>query len=193
MVTLAVGELAAVAAGQWRAVTGGTDGLAGIPATRPFPGLPPMVDDRAVYGYVLAVAVLAVAATGLVLRSRAGLLVRGCRDGEARMGASGHRVHRYLLATYAGAGAIAGTGGSLLLASQRAISPEDVGFEVSALVLLAVTIGGAGSLLGALVAVGVVVWVQDWAAGSLPGRGPLVLGILFVAAVYAVPVRWLRR
>lgn len=41
MITLAIGELVVVVLGRWRSVTGGTDGLAGIPAVRPFWGLPP--------------------------------------------------------------------------------------------------------------------------------------------------------
>ncbi|WP_433241230.1 branched-chain amino acid ABC transporter permease [Streptosporangium sp. CA-135522] len=187
MVTLAVGELAAVAAGQWKAVTGGTDGLAGIPAAQPLWGASPLVGDRAVYGYVLVVAVAVTVVTWLALRSPAGLLIRGCRDHEARMRASGHPVTRYLLAVYTAAGAVAGVGGALLVTSQRYVSPQDVGFEVSALVLLAVTIGGATSLGGALAAVAVVVAVREWAAGSIPGHGPLLLGALFVVAVYLLP------
>lgn len=187
MVTLAVGELTAVAAGQWKTVTGGTDGLAGIPATQPVWGAAPMIDDRAVYAYTLAVTVTAVAVVWWVLRSPAGLLLRGCRDHEARMRASGHPVSRYLFTAYVGTGVVAGLGGALLVTGQRYVSPADVAFEISALVLLAVTIGGAGSLAAAVAGVALVVTVRDWAAASAPGRGPLLLGVLFVAAVYLLP------
>jgi branched-chain amino acid transport system permease protein len=187
MVTLAVGELTATAADQLKPVTGGTDGLTGIPVARPFWGAPAMVDDRHLYWYSLAVASLAVAAVALVLRSPAGRLVRGCRDNEARMHASGHPVTLYLLATYAAAGALAGIGGALLVTAQRYVSPADIGFQVSALVLLAVVIGGAASIWGAVVAAGLVVAVRDWAAATVPGHGPLLLGILFVVAVFALP------
>ncbi|GAB3862038.1 branched-chain amino acid ABC transporter permease [Dactylosporangium cerinum] len=187
MVTLAVGELTAVAAGQWTTVTGGTDGLAGIPATQPWWGTAPMLEDRAVYGYALTVAVAVTAALWWTLRTPAGLLLQGCRDHETRMRASGHPVTRYLVATYVGAGAIAGIGGALLVTGQRYVSPGDVGFEVAALVLLAVTIGGGRSLGGALAAVALVAVVRDWAAATVPGRGPLLLGVLFVAVVYVRP------
>lgn len=187
MVTLAVGELSAIAAGQWKSVTGGTDGLAGIAATQPVWGAEPMIDDRAVYGYVLAVTALVVLACFLVLRTSAGLLVRGCRDNEARMRASGHPVTRYLLTLYTATGLIAGLGGALLVTGQRYVSPSDLGFEIAALVLLAVIIGGATSLAGALAAVGAIVAVREWAAGAIPGHGPLLLGVLFIAAVYLLP------
>jgi branched-chain amino acid transport system permease protein len=187
MVTLAVGELAGTAAEQWRAVTGGTDGLTGIPATVPWPGGRELVDDRPLYWYALAVSAVAVVAVAVVLRSPAGALVRGCRDNEARMRASGHRVTGYLVATYTGVGALAGVGGALLVTTQRYVSPGDVGFQVSALVLLAVIIGGATSIWGALAAAGLVVAVRDWAAAGVPGHGPLLLGVLFVVAVFVLP------
>jgi branched-chain amino acid transport system permease protein len=187
MVTLAVGVLTATAAEQWRAVTGGSDGLYGIPAAAPWPGAAPLVDDQRLYWYTLATCAAAIAATAAVLRSRAGLLVRGCRDNQARMLASGHPVTGYLLATYTGAGALAGIGGALLVTVQRFISPAEVGFHVAALVLLAVIIGGAASIWGALAAAALVVAVRDWAAAGVPGHGPLVLGGLFILAVFALP------
>lgn len=187
MVTLAVGELAVIGAEQWRGVTGGTDGLTGIPAAVPWPGGPPLIGDRELYWYALAVSALAVAAVAVVLRSRAGALVRGCRDNETRMRASGHRVTGYLLAVYTGTGALAGLGGALLVTTQRYVSPADVGFQVAALVLLAVIIGGATSIWGALAAAGLVVAVRDWAAAGVPGHGPLLLGVLFVVAVFVLP------
>jgi branched-chain amino acid transport system permease protein len=146
-----------------------------------------MVDDRYLYWYSLAVAATTVVTVALLVRSPAGRLVRGCRDSEARMRASGHPVTGYLLATYVAAGALAGIGGALLVTAQRYVSPADVGFQVSALVLLAVVIGGATSIWGAVVAAALVVAVRDWAAATVPGHGPLLLGILFIVAVFALP------
>jgi len=53
------------------------------------------------------------------------------------------------------------------------------------LVLLAVVIGGTSSLVGALLGAGLIVATRDWLAGPWPGHGPLLLGLLFIAAVYA--------
>ncbi|MGH3683280.1 MAG: hypothetical protein ACRDT2_23890, partial [Natronosporangium sp.] len=54
-------------------------------------------------------------------------------------------------------------------------------------VLLAVIVGGATSIWGALAAAAVVVSVRDWAAAGVPGHGPLLLGGLFVVAVFVLP------
>ncbi|MGW1230739.1 branched-chain amino acid ABC transporter permease, partial [Streptomyces sp. NPDC002530] len=187
MITLAVGELTSVVINQVKSLTGGADGLVGFPATRaPWSG-EGMTGESELYRYALVVTVVAVAATLLVLRSPAGKLLTGVRGAEARMRASGHPVGRYLLVAYIGAGALAGVGGSLMVSVQQYLSPADVGFEIAAFALLAVVIGGTTSVVGAVLGAGLIVMTRDWVAGSWPGHGPLLLGALFVAAVYVLP------
>ncbi|ADD42523.1 branched-chain amino acid ABC transporter permease [Stackebrandtia nassauensis] len=186
MVTLAVGEIAVVAAGKWESVTNGTDGTGRIPPGELIPG-EPLVDDANLYWYALGVAVVVITAMVLVQRSRGGKLLHGSRDNEMRMRASGHRVSGYLLLTYIAAGAIAGVGGSVLATTQRYVSPSDMDFSVAALILLAVVIGGAFSITGALAGVLLVIVARDLIGNHLPGQGPLLLGILFIVAVYLLP------
>ncbi|MET7962258.1 branched-chain amino acid ABC transporter permease [Micromonospora zamorensis] len=187
MITLAIGELAVTVLGRWRSVTGGTDGLAGIAAVRPFWGLPVLANDQARYLYALVVVTVLVGAVLLLLRTRAGLLLQAGRDDETRLRASGHRVPLYLSGAHMAAGAIAGAAGSLLVVAQQYISPADFGFDTSALLLLGVVIGGTASIGGALVGAALVIAVRDWLFGVLPGHAPLVLGALFVATVYLLP------
>ncbi|MEU7607980.1 branched-chain amino acid ABC transporter permease [Micromonospora sp. NPDC049204] len=187
MITLAIGELAVTVLGRWRSVTGGTDGLAGIAAVRPFWGLPPLASDQARYLYALVVVSTLVGAVLVLLRTRAGLLLRAARDDETRLRASGHRVPLYVSGAHVAAGAIAGAAGSLLVVAQQYISPADFGFDTSALLLLGVVIGGTASVGGALVGAVLVIAARDWLFGVLPGHAPLVLGVLFVATVYLLP------
>ncbi|MFE2020870.1 ABC transporter permease [Streptomyces sp. NPDC059499] len=187
MITLAIGELSGAVINQIKSVTGGADGLVGFPATRAVWGGEEMFEESELYTYALVVAVIAVAVTLLVLRSPAGKLLTGTRGAEARMRASGHPVGRYLLVAHICAGALAGVGGSLMVTVQQYLSPADVGFEIAAFALLAVVIGGTTSVIGALMGAGLIVTTRDWVAGSWPGHGPLLLGALFVAAVYLLP------
>jgi len=85
------------------------------------------------------------------------------------------------------AGALAGFAGSLLVTLEGYVSPGNGSFEIAALVLLAVVIGGATSLIGALIGAGLVVATRDWLAGPLPGHAPLLLGVLFILCVYLLP------
>ncbi|MFD7671183.1 branched-chain amino acid ABC transporter permease [Streptomyces anulatus] len=187
MITLAIGELTGAVVNQLKSVTGGADGLVGFPATRALWGGEGMLEESELYNYALVVAVVAVSVTLLVLRSPAGKLLTGTRGAEARMRASGHPVGRYLLVAHICAGALAGVGGSLMVTVQQYLSPADVGFEIAAFALLAVVIGGTTSVIGALLGAGLIVATRDWVAGSWPGHGPLLLGLLFVATVYVLP------
>ncbi|QKW05183.1 ABC transporter permease [Streptomyces sp. NA04227] len=187
MITLAVGELTSTAVAQMKSVTGGTDGFFDFPATVPLWGGEELSDEVAVYGYVLSAVAVVLVVTVLVLRSRAGQLLTGTRSAEARMRASGHPVSRYLLLAYIGGGALAGVGGSLLVAAQQYVSPADVGFEIAALAMLAAVIGGTTSVVGTLLGVGLIVGTRDWLSSAWPGHGPLLLGGLFVVSVYLLP------
>lgn len=187
MITLAIGELSGAVINQIKSVTGGADGLVGFPATQALWGGEGMSEESELYTYALVVAVITVAVTLLVLHSPAGKLLTGTRGAEARMRASGHPVGRYLLVAHICAGALAGVGGSLMVAVQQYLSPADVGFEIAAFALLAAVIGGTTSVIGALMGAGLIVTTRDWVASSWPGHGPLLLGALFVAAVYLLP------
>ena len=139
------------------------------------------------YWYVLAAVLVCAGALWVVSRSAFGRTLRGVRDNEERMRSLGYRtlVPRYTV--FCIAGAAAGAAGSLWVAQARFVSPADLGFEVSAMALLAVVIGGRGSLWGAALGAAVVVLVRDELSPQLGGRGPLVLGLVFVAAVYLLP------
>ncbi|MGC5665043.1 branched-chain amino acid ABC transporter permease [Micromonospora sp. WMMD723] len=186
MLSLAVAELTTITATQWRTVSGGTDGLAGIPAPHLLPGTPHLTADQPVLLYATAVTTAATAAT-MVLLHRHRLLLTAVRGNETRAAASGHPVTTYLWLVHTGAGAIAGTAGALLIHTHRWITPADVGFDTAALALLTAVIGGTHSPPGAAVAAVLVLGVRDVAAADWPGHAPLLLGALFVAAVYLLP------
>ena len=186
MLTLAVSELAYSAAQQWRPVTGGSDGRSAPPVV-PVWGLPELRLDGLVYLWVLAVFLVVFALVAAVVRAPFGLALRGLRDNEARLRAVGYPVERYLLGAYTIAGALAGTAGALWVSTQRYVSPSDLGFTVSALALIAVVLGGLGSMWGAVAGTALVVFTRDLVGSHLSGRGLLLLGAVFVLAVYLLP------
>lgn len=187
MLTLAVGEIVHELADRWEGVTGGTNGLAGIPAVTLYPGGPPVRLAGVLYWYVLAAVLVCAGALWVVSRSAFGRTLRGVRDNPERMRSLGYPTFPPRYAVFCIAGAAAGAAGSLWVAQARFVSPADLGFEVSAMALLAVVIGGRGSLWGAALGAAVVVLVRDELSPQLGGRGPLVLGLVFVAAVYLLP------
>jgi branched-chain amino acid transport system permease protein len=190
MLTLAIGEILTQVARAWDEVTGGFNGLAGIPATT-LGGTPlsALSTPGLLYWYVLAAALVGSAVVGLVARSPFGAALRGIRDNEPRLRAVGYPTPLYKYAAFVLAGGVAGLAGALFVAqgTPRLITPVDLGFTTAALMLLAVIIGGAGSLWGAALGAALVILVRDAVGPSLDGHGELVLGLVFVAVVYLLP------
>jgi branched-chain amino acid transport system permease protein len=198
VLTLAIGEIVLQVAETWEPVTGGSNGLYGIPAT--VLGGEPVTHPAVLYWFVLAVFAMGFAVLWLVVRSPFGTALHGIHDNEERMRALGYPTGLYKYGVFVIAGTVAGLAGGLLAAQQRLVTPADVGFTTAALALLAVVIGGAGSLWGACVGAALVILVRDSLGPMLDGHGPLVLGVVFVLVVYLMPrgvagirpVTWLR-
>lgn len=198
MVTLAVGELAHQGA-DTMTVTGGSNGLAGIPPLTLVPGGDPLTVPGYVYWWVLFVFLLGYLISLLITRSPLGRSMRGIRDGDLRLRALGQRTYTVKLLAFTIAGGIAGMAGTAWTAQTRFISPGDMAFDMAAFALLAVVLGGAGTLWGPVIGAVIVIFVRDWLGGIFDGRGTLMLGITFVLGVYFLPkgvagIRWrLRR
>lgn len=187
MLTLAIAELTHVLAQRWEGLTGGTNGLYGIPSIALTPGGEPVTLAGVRYWWILLVFVVGFAVVWWTSRSALGRSLRGLRDNEERMSSLGYSTFRLKLTVYGIAGAVAGGAGAMWVAQNRFVSPEDLAFHVSAMALLAVVVGGRGRLWGAVLGAAVVTIVQDDIGASLGGRGPLLLGLVFIAAVYLLP------
>lgn len=191
MLTLAITELAHTTATRWRSGTGGSDGLT-VPATPVWPGGPPLVRDGHVYLWLLLIAAASYVLVLALARTPYGLALTGTADSEARMAAVGYPVTRLLWTAHVFAGGLAGLAGGMWVAAHRYLSPSDVGLTTSALALLAVVIGGLGSATGAILGAVTVVAIDEYAGAALTGdwagHGGLLLGVLFVACVYLLPI-----
>ncbi|MPZ95416.1 MAG: branched-chain amino acid ABC transporter permease [Propionibacteriales bacterium] len=196
IITLALAEVVRQLAVSWEPVTGGSNGMYGIAATRV--GGTALTNVAHLHWYVLFWFLVGLLVLWSLSASPFGATLRGIRDNEPRMRAVGYRPFRYKLAAFVAAGAVAGLAGGLLAAQQRLATPEDLGFTTSALALLAVVIGGSGTIWGPCLGAALVILVRDSFGPSLDGHGPLVLGLVFIVVVYAMPrgvagVRWSRR
>ena len=187
MLSLAIGELLHVLALQWRSLTHGSDGLS---AGQPFTvlGSGPIVLSGYVYWVCLAVVVVFGAVVVAVVRSPFGAALRGIRDNEPRMRSLGYPTSWYKYGAWVLSGAVAGASGWVAVAQlPRFVAPDALSFHVAGLLLLAVVIGGLESLWGACLGAAFVALMTNVVSQDLGGHGPLLLGVLFVVAVYVLP------
>lgn len=187
MLSLAVGELLHVLAVQWRDLTGGSDGLL---AGGPFRllGSGPLLLSGYVYWVALAVFVAFGAMVLVVVNSPFGAVLRGIRDNEPRMRSLGYATSWYKYAAWVLSGAVAGAAGWISMAQlPRLVAPAQLSFHLAGLLLLAVIIGGSSSMWGACLGAATVALMTNVLSQDLNGHGPLVLGLVFMIAVYVLP------
>jgi branched-chain amino acid transport system permease protein len=187
MLTLAVGEIIFLLAESAQDVTGGSNGLFGIPLLEVVPGSDALSQPALRYWFVLVVFAIGFGLLWMVGRSPFGLALRGIHGNEERMRALGYSPRLYKFVAFCIAGAGAGLAGALLAAHQQGVTPADAAFGTAVVALVSVIIGGAGTLWGPCLGAAVVVLVRDQIGPSLGGHGPLLLGVVFVAAVYLLP------
>ena len=184
MLTLAFAQMAHAVAHQWAWLTGGTNGLSGIPR----PAVPWVDLSGAVPFYYLVL--LVVAAASLVLRrvtgSPFGAALVGIRENEPRMQAMGFDTFRLKLAAFVLAGAVAALSGVLYAYYNGFVSPDELYWTRSGEVLVMVLLGGTGTLAGPAIGAAVVLLLQNLAS-SFTERWTMIMGAAFVAVVLAAP------
>jgi len=189
MLTLAFAQMLWGLAVQWTAVTGGTDGLYGLP--RPVvPGLDrlgiSLGTPRPFYVLVLVLATASFLVLSAIVASPFGRTLAGIRENERRMRALGYPTFRYQLAAFVIAGALAGLAGSLAAAFNGFANPSQLYWTTSGLVLIAAVIGGAGSLVGPALGA-VFLQVMQTAIPSIAPRWELLVGAVFISFVLFLP------
>lgn len=183
MLTLAFSQMVFAVAFKWTALTGGSNGLAGVPRFQ-VPGVD-LSEGTTFYYVSLGVCVLALLLLWTVARSPLGHTFVGIRENEARMRAIGYDTQRYKLASFVIAGTLAGLGGTLYVSYATFASPADVAWTTSGQAMIMVIVGGTGTLVGPALGAALVLLLQNWVS-SLPtigDRWQLIMGLVFVGFV----------
>src|SRR5882757_5449174 len=154
IVTLAVGVILYTLFNNLDALTGGAEGLPGIPRPQPLDLGVTVVDFRRPQGfYWLALTVFAAMflLQYIIVRSDFGRSLAAIRQDEAVAAARGVDVFAHKLAIFAISAAIAGVGGGLKVTFLRAAAPLSFDMLESINLVMIVVLGGAGYLLGPLI------------------------------------------
>jgi branched-chain amino acid transport system permease protein len=183
MLTLAFAQMVYAAAFKWTWLTGGSNGLSGVPKLQA-PGVGTL-DGVGLYELALVLCGGTLVALWLLTRAPLGRTFVGIRENEGRLRALGYDTYRYKLAAFTIAGLFAGLAGALNVAYSGYVSPNDVFWTASGQVMVMVIIGGLGTLLGPVLGAVLVLLLQN-VVSSMPGIGDrweLLMGLVFVAFV----------
>jgi branched-chain amino acid transport system permease protein len=185
LLTLAFGMMIHAILWKWSSVTGGDDGLMGIP--RGSLGIPGLIDipleSISEYYYFLAImSLLAIYIIYRICSSPFGLILNGLRENFGRVEFAGVPTRRYLLYLFVISGLFAGLAGALMVPLEKTVSPGAAHWAKGAEPLMATLIGGPftfwGPIVGAVFYIGlkeIIVWYTSYWL--------LVLGVLLLIIV----------
>ena len=182
MITLAFGQMAFFTASSLSQY-GGDDGLT-LPDHSTLFGTGALASRVGLYYVAWGVLAVVLLGLGQVVRSRFGRVLRGCRDAPERMRALGYDPLPFRLLAYVISGAITALAGALLAELTQFAAPAYMAWPRSGDLLVAVILGGAGTLGGPVVGTVAYLALSDWLA-VWTEHWRIVVGPLLVLAVIA--------
>ncbi len=188
MITLAFAQMLFSIAIRWSGVTGGSDGLAGVP--RPSIGLGQLSytfnSRESFYYLVLAFFLLVWCLLRRIVNSPFGQTLRGIRENEPRMQTLGYNTFRFKMAAFVIAGLFAGLAGMLLVQFFRHAAPQNLYWTMSGQVMIMLIIGGAGTMTGPILGAALVRLLPNFAS-TYTERWQSLLGVVFILFVLFAP------
>lgn len=182
MVTIAFGFVVEQSAAEWEELTGGWNGLMGIPKPE-LAGV--SFGQREIAWLVLVMTVVALVLYSRLSVSPWGKAMRAIRDSEIAGQSIGLDPIRLRASAFALSAVAAGLAGAVFAIMSSFISPESFPFFDSILFLLVVMIGGADTLLGPIIGAVVVVLLPEMLSWLAEYRllfvGALLLAVLRLA------------
>jgi len=186
MLTLAFAQLLYAVAFKWTSVTGGSDGLAGIPRrVGPF-GLEALTSKNGFYYFALACLLGAFFLARALVASPFGAVLRGIRENEPKALALGYNTRRYKIAVVAMAYALGGLAGALYAPFAGFANTELLFWLLSGQVLIMVIVGGSGTLIGPILGAAFFMLLEHQLS-SYTEAWALFFGLIFIAFVLFAP------
>lgn len=185
MITLAFAELFFIIAEKWRSVTNGADGFSFR--------VPEFLQDRVVFYYA---SLIFLALIMLILRrfidSPTGKVLQAIRENEKRAEFLGYDVLKFKLISTVMAGMVASLAGIAWALQQRFVSTGVMAVDKTIDALLMTTIGGTGTLYGALLGSGLTNVARNWLSElaeihPIFERWYIIFGLLYILIVLFFP------
>lgn len=181
LITLALAMLGFQLANSWEWLTGGFNGMTGIS------GLPGIDTYETLYFVIIGAFACASIVLAHVLRSPFGQLLGAVRENEERLQFFGFNTGMLKAIAFAISGAVAGLAGALYAPHQGIVTPQAVGFLLSAEFVIWTAVGGRASLAGPVIG---AVLIGFLAAGLRDAfrYWEVVVALVFIVVVLRLPL-----
>jgi len=180
MVTLAYAQMFYFVAFKWTTLTGGDDGLQGIP--RPdFFGIS-LQSETSVYYFILGFLLIAILFAFRVVHSPFGHALVSIRESEQRAISIGFNPTRFKLMAFVISAGLCGLAGSLYCILQNFVPLKTLHWSISGDIVMMTILGGMGTLVGPLFGGLFVVLIRE-VLSTYTHLWALIMGISFIVIV----------
>jgi branched-chain amino acid transport system permease protein len=184
MITLGLAQMVYFLCKRAEPLTGGENGVHGVPRGTLFLGRIDLDGNLAMYFFVLAVFLAGFGVIARATHSPFGEVLRAIREHEPRAISLGYEVNRFKLAAFVLSAALTGMAGATKVFVFQLASDRDVHWETSGQVVLMVLLGGMGRTYGPIFGAFLIVALQSYLA-AFEGWVTILQGIIFVVCVLA--------
>ena len=189
MITLALGMVLWGLSNRWITVTGGDNGISGIPRV--------MTGPITFYEVTLLIFIGCTALMMLFISSPFGFTLKGIRESESRMKSLGVNTWFHCYLSYVTAGAFASVAGVMWAYYNAFVGPTYLDLTASSEVFLMVTLGGPGTLVGPALGAGAIVLLKN-VISAYTQRWLMILGAIYIMTILGAPqglwnLRWRSR
>jgi branched-chain amino acid transport system permease protein len=180
MVTLAFAQMVYFIAFKWRSLTGGDDGLHGVP--RPPLGPIDLSSELVLYYFILFFFIVSVILGIRIINSPFGKTLECVRENVDRARSIGYNPTRFKLISFVISAFFAGLAGGLYTLLQNFVPLFTLSLDTSGDIVLMTLIGGMGTLYGPIMGAMALIFLKDLLS-TYTNIWPLFLGLLFVVSV----------
>ncbi|HJV82069.1 branched-chain amino acid ABC transporter permease [Noviherbaspirillum sp.] len=184
LATLGLNVSFTIVTSNWIAFTGGSDGIANIPALS-LAGWT-ITTERDFYWFALTVVVLLAMAEWRLRHSHAGRAFMAVRDDEIAAAMTGIAVTRAKTAAFTMGAVYAGIAGCLFAFHVRFVSPDDFAYHHSITHLAMLIVGGEGAIGGAILGAVAVTMLPE-VLRSAGNAYLLIFGVLVLLVLVLLP------
>jgi branched-chain amino acid transport system permease protein len=188
MLTLAFAQMLYFVAFHAADLTGGDDGLRGIPLhPLTLPGVTlSLRHPLAFYFFAYALVVLAVAGLKRILDSPFGAVLQAIRENSDRAVACGYDINRIKLLSFVFSALFSGLAGALDALRLTVVPVDSLYWTTSGQVVIMTLLGGAGTFFGPFVGAATFLILADRLSLFIEAW-PIVIGVIFMAFVLFLP------
>jgi branched-chain amino acid transport system permease protein len=189
LLTLAFGMMFFTIAWKWYDLTGGDDGLMGVP--QPDVSLGGWIvgnsgDPTVMFLLTLGVVLVCFLLAWRIMHSPFGAVLETIRENEERAAFVGINVRKYKLLGWMLACMLASVSGGLFILYKGYIGPTTMHAFAGAGVLMMVLLGGMGTLWGPVVGAGIFILMQDYIS-TMTEDWELFVGLVVILLVLFLP------